>query len=310
MQSTEEKRNKFKNIFIRCSILLLCVVSLALYFGKYLGLPDWNDVFVSAGLRAEMDENLSVCFLSVGTADAIYIHQDETDVLIDAGTRKSFTNIDTFLKRYDCKGFDAVFVTHPDYDHIGGMSQILDNYETENLYMYNYSADFLSDAFDYNTFENSIKENNINKVFVSSTENENKIIIGDLCFEVISPESEFSDINETSLVLKMTYGKNSFLFTGDIGEEAENEIITKYPNLKCDVLKVAHHGSKYSSTQNFLNVVSPKISVISSGDDNMYLPDFNTQARLAEISDVYITSRDGNVLVRSDGQIIEIQTKV
>ena len=108
----------------------------------------------------------------------------------------------------------------------------------------------------------------------------------------------------------MTYGKNSFLFTGDIGEEAENEIITKYPYLKCDVLKVAHHGSKYSSTQNFLNVVSPKISVISSGDDNMYLPDFNTQARLAEISDVYITSRDGNVLVRSDGQIIEIQTKV
>ena len=92
MQSTEEKRNKLKNIFIRCSILLLCVVSLALYFGKYLGLPDWNDVFVSAGLRAEMDKDLSVCFLSVGTADAIYIHQGETDVLIDAGTKKSFTN--------------------------------------------------------------------------------------------------------------------------------------------------------------------------------------------------------------------------
>ena len=86
MQSTEGKRNKLKSILLTLSVILFCAVSLMLYFGEYLGLPDWNDVFVRAGLRAEMDEDLSVCFLSVGTADAIYIHQGDTDILIDAGT--------------------------------------------------------------------------------------------------------------------------------------------------------------------------------------------------------------------------------
>ena len=310
MQNTEEKRNNYKKAIAICSMLLFCLASLILYFGENLGLPDWNDVFECTGLRAETDDDLSVYFLSVGMADSIYIHQGETDILIDAGTDNSVADIDVFLKRYNCKGFDAVFVTHPDADHIGGMAELLDDYEVNKLYIYNYSDKLLPDTYECIEFQNSVKENNIQEVYISSKENENKITIGKLCFEVLSPDDEKKTINEMSLVLKMTYGEKTFLFAGDIGEKTENEIINKYPALDCDVLKVAHHGSKYSSSAEFLSAVTPEISVISAGTGSMYLPSYKAKARLAEFSDVYVTSADGNILIRSDGQIFDVQTKV
>ena len=311
MQNTEEKRSKTKKLIICISTVLLCVLSVILYYGKSLGLPDWNDVFVAFGLKADLNEDLSVCFVSVGTADAIYIHQGDTDVLIDTGTEKSYESLDSFLKRYDCSSFDAVIVSHPDADHIGGMPDIIENYGTQTLYMYNYSEKLLPDTDKYVNFVNSVKENKVNTIYLSSADEKQRCFsIGEMKFEVMSPYSEYSDTNDTSLVLKMRYGENSFLFTGDAGIDVEEDLLSSGYDLKSDVLKVAHHGSKNSNSEEFLKVVSPKISVISVGSENTYLPDFEVESRLADISELYVTLNDGNIVIKSDGKTLDVQTHV
>lgn len=109
-------------------------------------------------------------------------------------------------------------------------------------------------------------------------------------------------------MIKLNYRGKSILFTGDISSDVETELENK--DISADVLKVAHHGSAYSSSEEFLKKVSPKISVISADTDDLYLPDYKTEYRISEISDLYITGRDGNIVITTDGKSLDVQTGV
>ncbi len=297
MQNTEEKRNKHCGVIITFSlILLICIFS---FFA------DWDKIYATLSLKADYEGKLAVSFISVGDADCAYIHLDDTDILIDCGTEVSAENIVNYLKRYGCRSLDAIFISHPDSDHIGGATKIIEKFSTKEIYCYDTPQELIGSDNLYSELNNSIIENNIHKQYVKAGE---KYSYGELNFSIISPSYNYDNVNDCSLVIKLSYRGKSILFTGDISSDVETELENK--DILADVLKVAHHGSAYSSSEEFLKKVSPKISVISADTDDLYLPDYKTEYRISEISDLYITGRDGNIVITTDGKSLDVQTGV
>ena len=164
----------------------------------------------------------------------------------------------------------------------------------------------LPNSVEYSNLVNSVKENNLDITYSEFGDN---IAIGDLSIEFIMPDKVYDNINDNSLVFKLTYQDNSFLFTGDISSKVEEDMLNSGEKLKSDVLKAAHHGSKTSSSEEFLSAVSPKITVVSSGKSSGSLPDYTTMARLNKFSsELYSTADDKTVVITSDGNNLKVYT--
>lgn len=308
MQSTDVKtKSKVKRIVSLSVTALLLMCILLISFGKDFGIPSWKDIFTTCGIYADLGDDLSVSFIDVGSADACYITCHGKNILIDSGTSLSYDKLYAYLNRVGCTHFDAIIVSHPDSDHIGGMKNIFKDFGTDVLYMYTLPENLVPHTDEYKYFYNSIEEYKINVVSPKIASN---ITVGDLNFKFISPTKTYGKINDTSLVVKMTFENNSFLFTGDISENVEKTLINSNEELNCDVLKVAHHGSKTSSSQTFIDAVSPLVSVVSVGANDFDLPNYQIIARLSKSSDsLYRTDVDKTVVVTSDGQNIKVQTR-
>lgn len=307
MQSTGAKiKNKAKRIVLIAAAVILSVCVLLISFGGGLGIPDWNDVFAFFGIYADLDADLSVSFINVGTADACCIKCGEKTVLIDSGTSNSYDKLSAYLRRNGFEKFDAVIVSHPDSDHIGGMADIIEDFGADVIYMSAMPENLVPDGEDYKRLNNSIKENKLKAIDPKIT---SKTRIGNMELDFISPTKIYDNRNDNSLVVRLTYKENSFLFTGDISKDVENDLLNSTEELNSDVLKVAHHGSKTSSTEDFLKAVSPEISVVSVGSSDDSLPDYNTMARINNYSQsLYRTDKDRTVVITSDGKNLNVQT--
>ncbi len=243
----------------------------------------------------EIDNNrLNILFLDVGQADSQLILYKGKSILIDAGNKEDGEYIVNGLNALGLTKLDYVFGTHVHEDHVGGMSYIVDSFEIGDFYL---PYDTTSTTSYYKKLLTSLTEKgeNINEANVGD-----KFYLEDLEFEVMSVDnSEPENTNETSIVLEMTYGQMKYLFMADA--EKENEEARKWNDV--DVLKVGHHGSNTSSTEKFLNQVSPEISVISVGEGNSYeLPKEKILNRLEKIgTTIYRTDRDGTIQIISDG---------
>ena len=302
MQNTGVKtKSKVKSILISVLCVLFVIIS------AYITYVDgWNDIFTYFGVYADLGNEFSASFADVGTADACCIRCKEKNILIDSGTSISYDKLSAYLKRNDFKSFDAVIISHPDSDHIGGMAKLLEEIKVDRIYMPKLPDELVPETEEYKTFINSVKENKT-EVFYPKIQSEIKI--GDMTLNFISPTKEYSNRNDNSLVLKVIYGETSFLFTGDISEKVEEDLLNSDIELKSDVLKVAHHGSKTSSSEEFLKAVSPQISVVSVGLSDDTLPDYETMVRINHYSDdIYRTDKDKTIVITSDGNKLEIQT--
>lgn len=242
---------------------------------------------------------LNILFLDVGQADCILILNEGKSVLIDAGNSGDGELIVNGLKALKIEKLDYVIGTHVHEDHIGGMSYIVDSFEIGDFYLpYNttttttYYKKLLTSL---TKKEESIVEINVN----------DKFNIGEATFEVMAIDhTEPENTNNTSIVLEMRYGNQKYLFMGDAETEVENA--RKWNDV--DVLKVGHHGSNTSTSQNFLNQVLPEIAIISVGEDNSYdLPKDKIVKRFNNIgSTIYRTDKDGTIQIISDGTMNEI----
>ena len=302
MQNTGVKtKSKVKSILISVLCVLFVIIS------AYITYVDgWNDIFTYFGVYADLGNEFSASFADVGTADACCIRCKDKNILIDSGTSISYDKLSAYLKRNDFKSFDAVIISHPDSDHIGGMAKLLEEIKVDRIYMPKLPDELVPETEEYKTFINSVKENKT-EVFYPKIQSEIKI--GDMTLNFISPTKEYSNRNDNSLVLKVIYGETSFLFTGDISEKVEEDLLNSDIELKSDVLKVAHHGSKTSSSEEFLKAVSPQISVVSVGLSDDTLPDYETMVRINHFSDdIYRTDKDKTIVITSDGNKLEIQT--
>ena len=305
----KEKNLKVKVITIVLSLLL--AAGLIIFSGSSAGREFWQRLNSSespSGIPTEMLENpLAVYFLDVGKADSIIIRCDDKNILIDAGTYEDAETVEVWLKKLEIERLDIVFATHPDSDHIGGMAHILGSFEVGELVKSNVPRELTDDKLEYRLMISAAEENGIP---IKTAEPGGLFDCGKGRLEILGPVGEHTDTNNYSLVQKLTYGNRSILFCGDIEERAEKKLRKSDADLTADVIKVAHHGSKTSSSKKFLRAVDADYAVISTGPDNNKLPYKKVLERLEELDiEIYRTDLDGTVMLCSDGEALEIITE-
>jgi competence protein ComEC len=250
------------------------------------------------------DDQLQVHFISVGQGDSELIKLPTGEnVLIDSGPPSCRDTLIKYLKDKGVKEINMAITTHPHTDHIGCMKDIFETFKVDNIMR----PDCDYDSLVYTNFLYSIEENKINEIIPQPGYTFDE---GDAHFEVLGPLKKYDDCNDMSIVVMMTYGKNKFLFTGDMQSDAEKDLINAGCDLNADVLKVGHHGSNTSSCEEFLDKVTPSIAVIEVGVDNEYnLPSDKTIARIAQNgATVYRTDKSGNIIICSNGKKLTVVT--
>lgn len=261
-------------------------------------------------LAADNGDNIIVHFLDVGQGDSEFIElPDGKCMLIDAGTSEYGTAIAETVADYGYSEIDYIVATHPHADHIGGMTKVVESFDVGKIYMPKASANT-------KTFENLLTTISDKGMSINTAKAGVEIYSdSELRMEFLAPVSDsYDDLNNYSAVLKITYGSNSFLFTGDAEDISENEMLDyDYSALTSDVLKVGHHGSESSSTVEFLDAVQPEYAVISCGKGNSYgHPHGEVIERLNAIGvHTYRTDQQGTITVVCDGNgSFDIQREV
>ena len=256
-----------------------------------------EDIAVNNNIK----NDLEVQFIDVGQADSILIKQFDKYMLIDAGNNEDGNLLVNYFKSLGITSFEYVVATHAHEDHIGGIDDIINNFEVNNFYM----PDVLTTTKTFEDMLNALENNN--KVY-TVLKDEEVFKLNDASFRTIHIGNNEDDLNDTSIVLKMNYKDISFLFTGDATKNVEDKILDK--DITCDVLKVGHHGSSYSNSKSFINRVNPKYAVIEVGENNKYnhphsevLKDFEKRS-----IKTYRTDKDGTIIFISDGKNLNIKT--
>jgi len=193
-------------------------------------------------------------------------------------------------------------MTHPDADHIGGINAVINNFKIDKIYMTNKTSTT-------KTFEDILLNMESKGLTFSTLKSGDKIIEGnDFTGTVLSPVKQYSDSNEMSIVIKLIYKNDSFLLMGDAGTEAEYDILSNNQNVSANLIKIGHHGSKYSSSYYFLEKVNPQYAIISAGKNNQYgHPSTEILNRLNVLNiKIYRTDLDGNIIAISNGNKINI----
>ena len=256
--------------------------------------------------------HLEVHFIDVGQGDAALVtFPDGKNLLIDAGP--NLVGFDAgkyflvpYFKRNGIDRINTVILSHADNDHIGGMPSIFRNVKVDQLF----DTGLYHSSQVCSTYKFLIDSLQMNYQIVNQADRlENFENCG---IYLLHPSKEFlkkfnSDLNNSSVIVKIVYGKINFLFTGDIEKEAE-EVLVNYGNLlKADVLKIPHHGSKTSSTLQLLKLVQPKYAVISLGKNNKFkFPSPSLIQRLSDLNIPFIrTDKNGAVIFRTDGEKLE-----
>jgi len=304
----EQQKNRKKALKIALSLLLaIGVVVSVLPFGAA---ASWHRIFSFFGLNdfsAAADFSpMSVHILEVGKADSIFVECGGKTMLIDGGTMDQGEPIAEYLDRRGVKKLDCVVNTHPDEDHIGGLSSLIRRYPVGRYYAPDIPKNFVPSSEEYLAAQKALNEKHMQTLVPVCGET---FFLGDMKTEFLAPVKQGSSTNNNSIVLKLTYGKTRFLLMGDAEKEEEHDLIESGADLSAEVLKIGHHGSSTSTTDALLNAVKPTWAAISVAGDSNGLPKKEVLKRLLSAgAAVYRTDVSGTLIFMSDGQNIKIAT--
>ena len=242
-------------------------------------------------------------FFEVGEADSAIVSCDGHYMLVDGGYPKSSSLLYSYLQRNDIDYIDYIVCTHVHEDHVGGLAGAL-NYAMVG------TAYAPVSAGDTRSFQSFIKYLGIQGKSITIPKAGDIFSLGDATVEIVAPIDMTlaeSNTNNSSIVLRITYGDTSFLLMGDAETEEERSILDAGCNIKSTVLKVGHHGSSTSTSLDFLTAVSPEDCVISTGINNSYgHPNEDVLERIDSIgATIYRTDLDGDIICMSDGKKVE-----
>ncbi|XZJ11840.1 ComEC/Rec2 family competence protein [Clostridium perfringens] len=274
------------------SIIGIIVVLLAGYFG----------IDLTQDSKVPKDSELMISYMDVGQGDAVYIKVNGNDILIDAGPRSNSKELLEQLKAKNIDDFELVIATHPHEDHIGGMVDVFKEYEVKAFY----SPKITHTT---KTYENLVKAVKDEGLKTKELKGGMVIDLGEGAkFEVFTPQkSEYEELNDYSPIMKLSFGDTSYLFTGDAEKLAEEEALAKYKtSLDSDVIKFGHHGSSSSSSNAFIEAVSPKYGIISCAKDNKYGHPHRETLDIIKKYNIktFRTDTDGEIILTSDGKSI------
>ncbi len=245
---------------------------------------------------------LSVHFIDVGQGDSILIQVGDENMLIDAGTNESGPVVTQYLTDLGISHLDWVIATHPHEDHIGGLDDVILQMDVGRVMM-------PSKEHTTQTFEDVLDAIESKNLTITLPEAGDTYPLGDGKFTILGPVTDYGDdLNNWSIVLRLDYGDTSFLFTGDAESAAEADILDSGLSVDADVLKVGHHGSDTSTSQDFLDAVSPDFAVISAGTDNDYGHPHQTTLDKLMAAQINLCRTDlqGTVVITSDGSDLDV----
>ena len=265
----------------------------------------WQALF-----NLERDQALEVTFFDVGQGDSIFIETpDGHQILIDGGPDSKILEKLAKEMLLGDKTIDLVILTHPEKDHMGGLLKVLERYRVEQILW----TGIVRDTADYDKWQELIQKE---KARITIAESSQRIKAGGVFLNILYPfESlegeEFKNSNDTSIIAQLIFNNSSFLFTGDTTKSIEKKILSRcQEDLNClldsDVLKVGHHGSKTSTSEEFLDEVSPEIAVISCGKNNPYNHPHQDVLKNLEKFDIKILRTDqvGDIKIVSNGDYL------
>ena len=302
------KRKRKKNISITLFLMLLAFLygfyfneinkTFALMYDEY-GNALLKDPKEEKEQLVDNDNTLKIYYLDVGQADSILIDSNNEYMLIDGGNNNDGPLLVKYFQELGIKDIKYIVGTHPHEDHIGGIDEVINNFNINQIFI----PDAITTTKTFEDLLDSIEKKNL--TFTVPTIN-NTYTLGETTIKIIYTGTDTSDLNNSSIIIKLTYKKTSYLFTDDATNITEKKILNK--DIKSDVLKIGHHGSKYSSTENFIKKVNPKYAIISVGKGNKYgHPNIETINLLNKYNiKTYRTDELGTIILTSDGNNIEI----
>ena len=240
-------------------------------------------------------------YIDVGQGDSVLVQCDGHYMLIDGGPSKASSTIYTILKKSGISYLDYIIATHPDSDHIGGLSGALNYAKVGTCFC-------PVNDYETKTFKSLIKYLGKQNVGITYPKVNESILLGSAKVTFLGPITISDDSNNSSIVVRVEYGNTSFLFMGDAEYEEENEILHAGRDIKSDVIKLGHHGSASSTSEALINAVNPKYAIISVGKNNSY--GHPTNEVLNRVSahgiKIYRTDLNGDITIYSDGNKVDI----
>lgn len=258
-----------------------------------------NQTVDAPKMNSSQASNLEVHFIDVGQGDSILIICDQEAMLIDAGDNNQGTKIQNYIKKRGIEQLRYVIGTHPDADHIGGMDVILYKFDCETVIM----PEKENDTATYRDVIDVMNQKMYKQMYPTAGQ---QYTLGSAVFTILSPDMEYEETNNCSVIVYLQHGENTFLFSGDAEELAEQNLLQKGFSIQADVLKVGHHGSKSSSSGSYLDAISPEYAVISCGEGNTYgHPHAETLNNLRTRGiRLFRTDEQGSIVATSDGKTI------
>ena len=303
------KKYKINDIsFLKFSLFILIIIVFCLIFFLGGGVLYFEKVRYVDSFKFY---DFQIHVINVGQGDAILIKlPDNHTLLIDTGEEKSSNilkkYINQFLKTENLNCIDYLILTHLDSDHIGGAEVILNNFNVKSLYRPPIYSVYENENFDlkqdYSIVDSQIYSNIIQLTYEQNCDliffQKDLKIKNEFCkIKFLSPSNyNYSESNNFSAVIQIEFQNKRFLFMGDAEEIIEQQLIKDYgESLQSDVIKIAHHGSKTSTSQEFLNIVQPNIALLSVGENNYGLPSIDVLNRLNNLNiNILSTYDDGS----------------
>lgn len=292
----QHKKKKIPKILIWIAVILLILFAV-------------NEFLRKDETSSSVRGSLSVHFIDVGQGDSVLISSGGCNMLIDCGESEKSDQVIRYLREHDVGRLDYVVATHPHSDHMGGMYKIISEFDVgEVIIPHLDDSDIPTTRF----FEKFLDSCDRKGCTLTEAETGRVIAIGEARGEIIAPNSEkYGNLNNYSVGIFLTHGRNSFVMTGDAESSAEAEMIAGGRLRHATVLKAGHHGSSTSSSKAFIEAISPDHVVISCGEGNSYgHPNESAMKRMSLYTDkIYRTDLCGSIVFMSDGTELAVRTE-